>query len=255
MEGKKIYFLLVIMGVIIFSGCVASVVLSDRKAPEITFSTAGMVSEYHDDMGNAVLLDGVTAFDDRDGDVTDSVTIINIIVLENGEYIKVTYAAKDSSNNVAQKSAKIPYSGEKSFINVSVAENETDTQLETTTEVPETTTEEVTTEPAPDFSVEGGSGNPVKIDQAQVDATGVPQIELKYTDYVIRRGTAFGTVEALDMVNDTYDDSEGVSNRIVINGINSVDTDVVGEYELNYSVSDKQGNRSEVQTLILHVIG
>lgn len=220
MESKKIYFLLIVLVIIIFSGCVISVVVSDRKAPEITLGEAGMVSEYSDDMDTSELLAGVTAYDDRDGDVTDSVTVLNVLVLDNGEYIKVTYAAKDSHNNVAQKSAKIKYSGSKSFINVSVTEDDSEVQTQ------ETTTEKET----------------------------VPQIELKYTDYVIKAGDSFGTVEALDMVNSTLDDKEGVSNRIVINGIGNVNTNRVGEYQLVYSVSDTDGNRSEAQTLTLHVI-
>lgn len=69
------------------------------KHPEITLGEAGMVSEYSDDMDTSELLAGVTAYDDRDGDVTDSVTVLNVLVLDNGEYIKVTYAAKDSHNN------------------------------------------------------------------------------------------------------------------------------------------------------------
>ena len=128
MESKKIYFLLIVLVIIIFSGCVISVVVSDRKAPEITLGEAGMVSEYSDDMDTSELLAGVTAYDDRDGDVTDSVTVLNVLVLDNGEYIKVTYAAKDSHNNVAQKSAKIKYSGSKSFINVSVTEDDSEVQ-------------------------------------------------------------------------------------------------------------------------------
>lgn len=56
------------------------------------------------------------------------------------------------------------------------------------------------------------------------------------------------------MVNSTLDDKEGVSNRIVINGIGNVNTNRVGEYQLVYSVSDTDGNRSEAQTLTLHVI-
>lgn len=252
MEGKKIYFLLIVLVIVIFSGCVVSVALADRKAPEITFSEAGMISEYHDDTETDELLAGVTAYDGRDGDVTDSVTVINVIVLNSGEYVKVTYAAKDSHNNVAQKSAKIKYSGTKSFINVSVTEEDSESESqEPDTEQP--TTQEETTAPA-DMTQPGGSGTPVKINQEQVNTTGIPQIELKYTDYVIRVGDSFSTVEALDMVSSTYDDKEGVSNRIVINGVGNVDTSAVGKYVLGYSVSDTEGNRSEVQTLTVHVI-
>lgn len=254
MEGKRIYALLVLLVACVFAGCVVVVIFSDRNAPEIIFSEAGMVSEYTDDMDTEALLAGVQAYDEEEGDVTDSLTIINIIVLDNGEHIKVTYAAKDSKNNVAQKSKKIKYSGDENFINVSVAEGESQTESiaptpEATTSVPETTTE-----PPVDLTQTGGSGQPVKINQEQVNATGVPQIELHYTDYVIKVGDTFGTAEGLDMVSQTFDDKDSVSNRIVIGGIKNVDTSTAGDYVLEYSVSDTEGNRSEVQTLTLHVV-
>ena len=254
MEGKRVYALLVLLLACIFAGCVLIVIFSDRNAPEIIFSEAGMVSEYTDDMDTEVLLQGVQAYDEEEGDVTDSLTIINIIVLENGEYIKVTYAAKDSQNNVAQKSKKIRYLGDENFINVSVVEGES--QRENEVQIPEETTPvtQETTEPTADFTQPGGSGTPVKINQEQVKTTGIPQIELLYTDYVVKVGETFGTAEGLDMVSQTFDDKDQVSNRIVINGIKNVNTSVEGQYVLEYSVSDTEGNRSEVQTLTLHVV-
>lgn len=253
MEGKKIYFLLVVFVIIVFSGCVISVIISDREAPEITFIEAGMVDQYSDDMETEELLKGVTAYDKQDGDVTDSLSVVNLIVLGNGESIQVTYAAKDTHNNITKKSAKIPYSGTKSFISVSSG-SEDDSTPEST--IPQETTEnqqENAADPETVFTV-GGSGEPVKIDQEAVNASGIPQIELKYTDYTIHVGDSFSTVEALDMVNTTYDEKEAVSNRIVINGIGNIDVNTAGDYILSYSVSDTDGNRSEVQKLTLHVI-
>lgn len=254
MEGKKIYFLLIILVIVIFSGCVVTVILSDREAPEITFSQAGMVEQYSDDMDIDELLKGVTAYDTQDGDVTDSLSIVNLIVLGNGENVQVTYAAKDKHNNVTSKTVKIGYSGSKNFINVSAVEN--DSTLESTAaESQETTSgEEQNTDAPVDVLQEGGSGDPVKINQEEVNSSGIPQIELKYTDYTIHMGTSFTTVDALDMVNTTYDEKETVSNRIVINGIGNVDVNTKGDYVLSYSVSDTEGNRSDAQKLVLHVI-
>lgn len=263
MEGKKLYFLLVVCVIIIFSGCVISTILTDRKPPEIIISEAGMVDEFTDDMDVKELLKGVTAYDEHDGDVTASLSIVNLIVINDRQSIQVTYAASDKRNNMAQKSTKISYSGTRNFINISSAEEDSTkdstpagSDAEQTTEPqPPENTEDSTTEPQPpEPSAEGGSGTPVKIDKEAVNATGIPQIELKYTDYTLHKGGSFTTANALNMVSDTYDDSEDVSNRIVINGLEEIDTNTVGDYELEYLVSDKKGNRSEARKLTLHVI-
>ncbi len=262
MEGKKLYFLLIVCVIIIFSGCVISTIVTDREPPEIIISEAGTIDLFTDDMDVNELLKGVTAYDEHDGDVTASLSIVNLIVINDRQSIQVTYAASDKRNNIAQKSTKIKYSGTKDFINISLAENDTTEDNTPAQNDPDTTTEQQdtpvsgenqTTEAQPPTE-EGGSGTPVKIDKAAVDATGIPQIELKYTDYTLRKGKEFTTANAVNMVNDTYDDSEDVSNRIVINGLEEIDTDTVGDYELSYLVSDKKGNRSEAQKLILHII-
>jgi len=262
MEGKKLYFLLVVCVIIIFSGCVISTILTDREPPEIIISEAGMIDVFTDDMDVNELLKGVTAYDEHDGDVTDSLSIVNLVVINDRQSIQVTYAASDKRNNMTKKSTKISYSGTKDFIDVSAQEEdstkdsvpkESDDNIATEPQETSDSQEEQTTEP-PLPTEEGGSGTPVKIDKAAVDATGIPQIELKYTDYTVRRGTGFTTANALNMVNDTYDDSEDVSNRIVINGLEEIDTNTIGNYELSYLVSDKKGNRSEARKLILHVI-
>lgn len=251
MGSKRIYLLLIVCVIVIFAGCVVTVVLSDNEPPVITIHEEELVECYTDEMDVKELLAGVTAYDEKDGDVTDKISIVNMVVLGDGNQVKVTYAAQDKSNNISKQSILVNYSGTRQFIDV---ETETDGDKKEKEETTESETEEEnTTEPQPK-NQEGGSGEPVKINQDVVNQTGVPQIELKYTDYTIHLGESFSTVEALDMVQTTYDEKEAVSNRIVINGLKNVDTNTLGDYVLNYSVSDTEGNRSEVQVLTLHVI-
>ena len=56
------------------------------------------------------LLEGVTAYDSHDGDVTASLLIEKVTETGNGEVI-VTYAAMDSSNNVAELSRILKTAG------------------------------------------------------------------------------------------------------------------------------------------------
>ena len=73
----------------------------DRTAPTITIPETELI--YEQDMTEKELLDGVTAYDAEDGDVTDAVFVEKISETADGRVI-ITYAAADSANNVAESS-------------------------------------------------------------------------------------------------------------------------------------------------------
>lgn len=75
----------------------------DRAAPTISFADDDKRMIYTESMKEDELLEGVSAADDVDGDVTDSVLIEKISETADGNVI-VTYVALDSSNNVAKRS-------------------------------------------------------------------------------------------------------------------------------------------------------
>lgn len=72
----------------------------DRKPPEIRFPETEAVYEIGGDI--TVLYEGVTAFDKKDGDVSSSLLIENVVICDDGENAMVSYAACDSDNNVAK---------------------------------------------------------------------------------------------------------------------------------------------------------
>lgn len=73
----------------------------DRTAPVIVFPEE--IPAYSENMNESLLMTGVRAVDDRDGDVSGSLLIEKIAETSKGDVI-VTYAAVDSSNNVAKAS-------------------------------------------------------------------------------------------------------------------------------------------------------
>ena len=76
--------------------------------PPVISLPEGIVS-YRQGEDPEVLLTGVTAMDERDGDVTDSIIISSLSVKGNDEAIAV-YHAKDSSNNVAMAVRSVRFS-------------------------------------------------------------------------------------------------------------------------------------------------
>lgn len=73
----------------------------DRTAPVISVPETVLV--YEETMMQEELLEGVTAYDAQDGDVTDRLFVEKISDMADGRVL-VTYAASDASNNVSEKS-------------------------------------------------------------------------------------------------------------------------------------------------------
>ena len=74
----------------------------DNEGPKITFEE-GKDTNYTSDMTEEDLLKGVKAQDDRDGDVTDSLTVETIYPKNDGKQVSVIFVAKDKNNNVTKK--------------------------------------------------------------------------------------------------------------------------------------------------------
>lgn len=92
-----------IADVILAAVCIFFYINIDRTAPVISFAEDSGELVYMEGMSEEALLEGVSAFDNVDGDVTDSLLIEKISKTANGNVI-VTYVALDSSNNVVKRS-------------------------------------------------------------------------------------------------------------------------------------------------------
>ena len=82
-------------------------VTQDHTAPVIEVPSEPFL--YTEGENENVLLKGVTATDNEDGDLTDQVRIYDVSVLDNGKQAIVTYAVYDSRNNLGKESRLIDY--------------------------------------------------------------------------------------------------------------------------------------------------
>lgn len=80
---------------------------NDNIAPNISMDKTEIAISVEDD--ESVLLEGVAARDNRDGDVSDSLTIDNISTFNSEGKRYVTFAAFDNSNNVGKATREITY--------------------------------------------------------------------------------------------------------------------------------------------------
>lgn len=114
---------LIVLCVALGAGTAAVVVTDDRKGPEIELPADGDVT-YEEGSDTAPLLEGATATDEKDGDVTDSLVIENIFPNDDHTSASVVYAAKDSHNNVSKATRRVNY---KAAAEDTPAENESGT--------------------------------------------------------------------------------------------------------------------------------
>lgn len=80
---------------------------TDRKAPVITFQTEELRLSVND--GEASLLEGVTAWDERDGDVTAGLVVEGVSSISADQRATVTYAAFDGAGNVTKARRTVWY--------------------------------------------------------------------------------------------------------------------------------------------------
>ena len=98
-DNKGFKITLTVIAVVLTVLSVLTVTFTDSKGPKITVEQKSITYVNGDDKTS--LLDGVSAYDAVDGDVTVSLIVKDITVLNSGDTAKVTYAARDNRNNIS----------------------------------------------------------------------------------------------------------------------------------------------------------
>ncbi len=196
---------------------------SDRRGPVISY---GEGLYYQDGITREELLRDVTAVDEAEGDVTDSLVIESITENERSGQVIVVYVARDSKNNITKVRRVLPCSGEEAQNPESEKESEPETEEKDRESEAETESETET---------EAES-------ESEELAPGAPIIRLTETKLEIQKGEAFSPLEYVASVEDDYDDIYSLWRDIQISG--EYDVNRVGKYELYFYVVDSAGNTS-----------
>ena len=222
---------LIVLCVALGAGTAAVVVTDDRKGPEIELPADGDVT-YEEGSDTASLLEGVTATDEKDGDVTDSLVIENIFPNDDHTSASVVYAAKDSHNNVSKATRRVNY---KAAAEDTPAENESAPAAE-----------------EPQQNDAEGTKNETDA-QMEIEALPAesPKLYLNTYEVTVEAGNDLDKTSYIKEMTDDADSQESLFNQIEIDG--DVDTAVPGDYTLTYHVTDSDGNRSNAAVLTVHV--
>lgn len=212
MKELIIKIVLSVCSAFLMIGIIAAMFMEDHTAPEIRIAeTEGFT--YNEREGEAALLRGVTAFDDRDGDVTESVRVSGVFKISGNRAI-VNYAAKDSSNNVGNMKREVV-----------CIDGEVKKETETAVKAEETQT------------------------AAEPEETDLPQIVMLQNELTLKVGERFNILRYIEGATDV--DGSDLSRKIHVEG--DYDTAQPGVYTLSVYAVGAQGTRSNTETLTLTI--
>ncbi len=224
---KKVILALLILGCIGAGGLYYWMgTQEDRTAPVISFSDELIL--YREGEEQKLLLKGVTAQDDTDGDVSDTLMVQSVLPMKNQTSATVIYCAKDRSNNIGTASRQIEY-------RAADGADWLDYELETETQASAETEKEKETEN----------------EEAASLAPGNPRIYLTTDQYTVKPGETYSLLSFVKDIRDDQDGPDWLYHQIHIAGMHDINGP--GTYELYYSVVDRENNMSNRAKLTLTI--
>lgn len=215
---------LIVLCLALFAGTAAVMVTGDRKGPEIAVPSGADVT-YEEGSDTALLLEGVTATDDRDGDVTDSVIIENIFPNDDRTGASVIYAAKDSHNNVTKVTRRVNYKAAGDAAPAAEEAQQNDTE-----------------------GVKNEANAKMEIEALPSKS---PRMYLNTYETTVKAGSELDKISYIKEITDDADSQKTLFAEIQVDG--EVDTATPGDYTLTYHVTDSNGNQSNMAVLTVHV--
>lgn len=210
----------------------------DKEAPEITFANEDIT--YIEGKDFQTLLEDVTAMDEQDGDVSDSLVVESVHTNAEKTSATAVFVARDSSNNIAKISKVINYKNsgsEDSDVATADMKESTDEQFETS----ENTSNTMTTEQENESDI-----------QEENLPEGSPRITLTQSQITIGVGQSYNRIAMVEDITDDKDERNYLFTQIQIKG-DDVNTNVAGTYEQIYYVVDSDGNQSNEAKLTVVV--
>ena len=260
---KILIFFLILAALALGAGSYWLYNTSDRTGPAIIFAEDSAQEEQlpvYYGRNEEMLLEGVSASDTKDGDVSPSLKVEGVFVRNENEVV-VVYAAKDSSNNVTKRERTMRYPETHTEVIPGMADTDTQEPMteepgeetpaesaspaETPTPVP-TETPEPTAEPTPQEAA--AARELQKIDSLSPQA---PRLYLTIYYMEIPSGTAFNRMDYVKDIQDDADAKDALYRVINIQG--EVNINAPGTYELTYFVTDSNGNQSNHAVLTVVV--
>lgn len=263
MRNRKWPYVLLIALCLVIFGAYRTVkqARTDAEPPKITVDTQPLQISVQDD--KSVLLQGITARDSRDGDVTASLVVEDIRLLDTDGTVTVTYAAFDEAGNVAKIERQVQYTDYESpkftlstplvflqgsnfdVLSVIGAQDTIDGDIQHRIRATSLDAAAVTTlgNHKVQFRVTNSLGDTVEqVFPVQVYAAGLFEASLTLTQYLVYVpvGTSFRAEAYLDnftLNQETISLKNGLPDQYSLRTSGSVNTNTPGVYSVAYTVT------------------
>lgn len=231
----------------------------DRTAPEIKVDQSEKIA-YTEGEDYGKLLEGVTAQDDKDGDLTSEVFVEKVVPVSKKK-AAVYYGVTDKAKNVGTASREVTYQAAEG--SDAAEETAPDTASDDTTQKTDEKSEKKTKKKSKKAKAKK-TAEEKKAEETAQDAAAAdqqsealqpngtrPAMKLAEDAKTIARGTSFNALnEVIDAVDDK-DDRDTLFRGLHIDGNYNVNQ--AGTYTLQYYVQDSDGNTSDPITFTLTV--
>ena len=236
----------------------------DRTAPKIKVDQSEKIA-YTEGEDYGKLLEGVTAQDNKDGDLTSEVFVEKVVPVSKKKAV-VYYGVTDKAKNVGTASREVTYQAAEDTD--AAEETVQDTASEDTTQKTDEKSEKKTKKKskkakvkktAEEKKAEETAQDAAAAEQQSTDQqSGVlqpngtrPAMKLAEEAKTIARGTSFNALNEVTDAVDDKDDRDTLFRGLHIDGNYNVNQ--AGTYTLQYYVQDSDGNTSDPITFILTV--
>lgn len=285
MKERTYGIILGILNLVLLVACGILFLGQDRNAPEILLPQGGIV--YAEEAGTEGLFEGVTAFDEEDGELTGSLVIEKIVTNEGKESATITYGVADRAGNVGKATCTVAMIAREEPELTEEEEEDPEEVLEETGEDPEASSEEEESpeaeeeaearddrEETPDSSEEPeeeasseeeersgeeeestearsastAGGNAARSQTVEAGPdTEKPTMTFQTREVKVKAGSTPAWVEVLEGLHDDKDDYGTLLKTLKIQG--EYNKDKAGTYPVTLTVTDSDGNESNAYPL------
>lgn len=226
----------------------------DRTAPEIKVDQSKKIA-YTEGEDYGKLLEGVTAQDEKDGDMTSEVFVEKVVPVSKKKAV-VYYGVTDKAKNVGTASREVTYQAAEETAQDTASEEVSE---DTTQKTKKKSKKAKAKKAAEDKKVEETAQDAAATDQQSADQQSAalqpngtrPAMKLAEEAKTIARGTSFNALNEVTDAVDDKDDRDTLFRGLHIDGNYNVNQ--AGTYTLQYYVQDSDGNTSDPITFTLTV--
>ena len=275
-QSKIIAIAFMIGNLVLIIFCAVFYLKADRKAPQFSFGASELT--YAEGMDSSLLLTGITAVDDKDGDLTDRIVVEKVVWNPQRDAVVVYYAVSDQAGNVSKISRQFPAAGEAAGQNQEEMrmgmesgiwqELEAETPSSGEPEGMEEPLEEAdpspepTEEPTPEPSAEPTEApTPEPLAEPTEEPTpeptpkptvnpGIPVLTLKTSEVTTSVGVPPAWVNVIGTMTDDKDSYETLFHNLKVS---KYDVNKAGTYQVSVSTEDSDGNPSRAVPLTIVV--